>query len=855
MNMRLNVDILHQKSIDEIREIFSTIPSTENCIYLQGHFHVGLFDNADTPKALAYLPKNISQVFFEIEYNYEEGSSSYSSPTDNPTNPWNSGIRLGSSGSYYHPVTKEIGNKLKDYIALLPQSVCSMHLCFIDKGKDADDKTYAQYIADILSSIPPSISRLDVNDWLYSVTKEKMSSLLFNVFCKLLKKIPDSVRTLKIMLLYKGMYKNTNGNMDKSTDFNENYKTLIASINSNITELSLPNSELYRLPTNCFDTFFKNLPEHLEILDLCSNELNKKSVDDLCFFLSKLTLSIRKLGLSDNNLSILGMKSVAFMLSKLPATLIELDIGENGLTLLKVEDFAALLEGLSKTITTLRICEKNTTQPAKDLAERLCHMPPHVKIVSFSDSNLSRYSINVFADVVLASLPETVEGIDLSSNNLAQKSVDDLVYLFSHLPRHIRILRLRDNHLGTMKMNDLRIVLAALPQWISELDISWNGLDKLPSYTQIRSAQNYIPDTVKCLITNGKEFVLRNDGAIVPLTSLHEVSLFRPQKQFHHLSAFANLRVVMMQIIEARNLNIDIALHILAYVIDGHPAEFRRINYVLSTTIISSIPPEKITITDQYQCISVIKNRIENPVLHDNCLDLSRCGLNRLEDAEIQNQFSDQMGNLPALTTMNLRGNGFLHNDRCKNVFIELMKKIPKGITCLDLSDNGFEHKTAEELAKLFSYLPAMVDSIILDHEQPVSPALHVARRQWPDRYRTLTADAQNRLQQAHILLNDYTKNDSTFSRFVSLRWDRHCIEDAVRLAYRIEKKLITSMEDFNYEAEQIKLTDEKGALAMRFSFLAYHPSMTEKKQIAEQELGDGFELKTSALATKNHEI
>jgi hypothetical protein len=101
-------------------------------------------------------------------------------------------------------------------------------------------------------------------------------------------------------------------------------------------------------------------------------------------------------------------------------------------------------------------------------------------------------------------------------------------------------------------------------------------------------------------------------------------------------------------------------------------------------------------------------------------------------------------------------------------------------------------------------------------------------KRRWSASYQTFVSNTSNELQQARNLLNDYTRGESACLRFLHGNWNRHHIEEIARLVYRIDHGLIAHLEDLKYELEQIKLTNETGSLARRFSFIASISAMED---------------------------
>lgn len=504
MNMRFNVDNLHEKSTDEVREIFSTISSINNCIILHGDFHVGLFSSSHA-KILAYLPKHVSSVTFEVKQRYKPNSHIGTSKCSVAGGSSHFTTNGTTGSSFTLEDSMEIGSTFKEYIASLPPSIHSVKFVYIPSKQDkcAKNKSFLENFSEgnLLCGLPPTVKYLDLGD-LPLVIGAGSAGYIFQPYMvsRLLKNVPATVQRLDTRIFFKeAMYAKMHVNNNIDYDFS---RVLSAITSFSGTELGLAHNRLDKLRSNCFNVFFSCFPQQLKMLDFSDNELYKKPPNELDLFLSGISKTLEKLMLCRNQLSAVDAGQLTKALLKLSVS--DLDIGENGLLLLGVDEFAMMMDRLPKTVTSLRICEKDGKQPAQELNARLRFYPPHLRILDFSNSNLSGLSVQVFVESVLANLPESIEGLDLSSNDLFRRPVKDLFYLFSHLPPQIRILKLNDNGLGCMKMEDLRIILPAVSRWVSELHVFRNGFDRLP-YKQMSEVMTLLPGTVTCLFTEINE--------------------------------------------------------------------------------------------------------------------------------------------------------------------------------------------------------------------------------------------------------------------------------------------------------------------------------------------------------------
>jgi len=803
-SMQFTIQELKKKNTQQLRSIFSTIPKTENQITLVGNFYEGrgdmnvdLFQKSSITKPLFYFPKHITKVVFKVDYLYLKRTTKEYVGERTVSE---QGVPIGTERVYRKKLidSKQIGLALKYYLADLPKSVKFVALEFFGDYHH-EEATLSYDLAQIVKTLSPHVLSLDIVNFAFKDNYDDRSYASW-VF----RSIPKTVLNLSV------------GNIPFVNFFHW--------LNPEMKALSLYNSQLADLSNQTLTNFTQNFPLSLASLDLSRNRFhsNPAGLEAVCLALARLG-NLKTLGLSGNELATLTPPVWAQVVAAFPLTLEELDIGENGLLLGDRNSFEGFMNTLPNTLRTLRLSEKGNQLTSNALKALLPCIPGFIKTVSFSNSDLLGLSISDFLEVI-SWLPDTVENIDLSANALNKKRIQDLVLLLSQLPSFFRGLKLHDNFLASFDLEELYGLFSKLSPYIKTLDVSGNGFDCL-LYSQMQAVWRLFPSTVKQLRTGSEDLTLRNDGALVPYQRVAQTRLFQSPKRLHHQAQFAELLVVMKQL-ALTYLSLDIGVHLLSYVLAFSEQEIKRLGRAFLAYPISSSPPTLVTASHESECLSVMAQRIKNLHPTDTCLDLSHCGLNRLVSNESQEKFKEQLKTLPEfVTVLKWRGNGFLHNSQCQKVFAKLMRRIPKKITCLDLSANGLENQSVEELGRLLLPLPSTVALITLDHEEPLAPLMQIAKRRWPQSYWKLIRETPNTMQQARVILEDYTKGDSALRRFVSGHWNRHHIGEVTRLVHYINQGLITSMEDLIYEIEQIKTPNTTGSLARRFSFLAHKES------------------------------
>ncbi|HAT7956467.1 TPA: hypothetical protein GJ770_04010 [Legionella pneumophila] len=813
--MKFYIDKLQEKSLEDIRAIFLSIPKTETKIELIDYFEKSrlseYFEYPIVAKALSYLPKHIYQVVFTAHCVYTshtrqvETSREWSQPRHGYV------VKYRAEGYK----VRHIGSLLQYYIASLPKTVNEVILDFVTNPRY--DNTPKREIAtssslqSILRKLPESVTSLSVDFNVLDTYSKSVNPL---------KWIPQTVTSLYA----KGIsYRDLNA-----------LSLNIRSLNLSHYELGFPATELSEL--------FKGLSENLTAISLAFHDLGRKSPLEISALLSGLPQGLQVLNLPNNNLARLGAINLSSVLSTLSPTIYEIDLGENNLLLMATHELTTALSGLPGTVKSLRIWDKNPSGfLITDLLSRFHSIPSHIEELSFRDSNFVGFPIAEFSEALFY-LPDFITAVDFSDNKLNKKSPKEVALLLSKLRANVKTVRLKGNNLSSLSVDAFKEVFSTLPEHILELDISENGFDRLTS-VHLNQYLGAISSTVKRLILDENKFSIKNDGTLITRPLVQQQSFFKTIDNFKNQKHFASLRLVLMQwtgLMLSFNFDLFMVAKILFYVFNDSRAETMNMASQLALTLVSSQPPKEITTSVQHASLQVARERINALTQHETKLDLSRCGLNRFSELEM---FKELFKEIPkSVKTLSLRGNGFQYSEETRMLFIEVLKLIPSQIVYLDLSAHGFEHYNAEELKALFINLPATVQLVSLADETPLSPAQHIAKRAWPESYQTFIKEGQSLLQQARFLLDDYIKGGSWVQRFFSGHWNRHHAEEVGKVVMQIDKGLIRNTDELFAELEQIPLSNEAGSLARRLSFLL--KTALAPKPMIEENNAEDIEIK-----------
>jgi len=772
--MRVELSRLVGRPLAEIRRFYATIPANEYELELNNDFkgEVTLFKrpHPEAALALSYLPKHIASVKFSGFYAVTEETVSERVQYD---------VQLDYPYSNLH-----IGLNLPNYVACLPASVTSVSFAFqspsIPLGRFGYSNTA---LIEAISLLGSHISGVD-----FSLMEFRGSFLDLKTLCNA---IPTNVTSFKVGI---------NANI---------LMNFLSWLPRTIRHLDVSGSAWQPSQDANFLRVLTSRHQQLTSLNLSETNLGARNSVQLTSLLSQLPAGLKTLNLKGNNLlARIDSIYLGAAFSNLPLGIEDIDLSDNGLLLMDAEDFAWAIHGL-RHITRLRLCERNaTTLRLEHLTQRFQAIPAHIHTLDFSDCNLFGLSVDEFC-LLLQAISKTVTTLNLSSNVLTVRYHEDWTQLLASVPKHINTVLLEKNNFGCLDEEGLTEIFKRCPAHIKRLGLSHNGFSTL-MITQLQQRLSGLPDVILDF-SDDNPLEVSTRALFTDYRGLFKTHFVaKKQEQFAAL-------LPLMQVIRAQQgLSLAMTQTILSFVVGGLSETMVQ---RLDKRIIAQTRPEMVTSEVLDLTIITINKRLEIAAqTQATVLDLSRCGLNRIENLDLFRQLFQIIPR--RVKEINLIGNGFSQTKKTLAVFIEIIGDIPKRMTHLNLSHNGFESFNGEQLQALFVNLPPTVLTIALDDGKPLSPATHMGAHYWPSAYQTLLIPTVNLLQQARALLDDYTKGDSKFWRLFFLHWARHHTEDIVRLVMRIDCGVIIDVQDLLGELALIEPVNQVGSLSRRISFL-----------------------------------
>ncbi|MCL9685527.1 DUF5617 domain-containing protein [Legionella maioricensis] len=741
-------------------------------------------------QALSYLPKYITTVKFSGEYVIKDAKFYDKAGPD---------VYVETPYKDIH-----IGTALPQFIACLPDTVSKLSFAFkcthIPEGLVVFS---IDGLNNALDSVKRNITSLDLSGMSFNgVSQDKIIRLFWN--------ITPTVKALHI-------------NCSASLLIN-----ILDVLPDTILRLDLSGIYLGRQNETYFINFLALLSPALEDLDLGSCQLNELAPEVFHTLTSGLPPKLVRLGLSNNNLFTMKTTPIklANSLRAISASVVEVDLGENYCLSIKSDFLAVILNGFPQTVKRLRLSQSAyssvegiSPMDGKRLAIKLSKIPSHVDTVIFSRMNFFDLSAQEFS-TGLKGLPSTVHTLDFSELTWNSRPFEDLSFIFANLPPHIVAIKLCYNRLLSTNPDTFKKWLHTFAPQVREIDFSGNGFDRLLS-SQFNRFSTGIPGRVIRIILDKDQFALQNDGALVAYPSTrHHQGLFKPSGAILHHKQLADFRLVITQFLKSSHLPLNAVALIFSYALESTKQESNHMEKQLAIGLISGKLPARVTTAMKQESINTALARIHSATIAQaSKKDLSRCGLNRLDDVELVSALFRKTPN--RTTELSLRANGFGQTRETLAFIIQVLRKIPKRVTYLDLSDNGFEDYDAEQLSELFFHLPPTVKLVSLGSEKPLSPADHIALRRYPDSYEELTVHCVDIMQKARTILDDYTKGDSRFWRTVYFHWNRHNTAEVAQIVTRIDQGLITNINDVLSELNLIEKSNDIGSLAKRISFMA----------------------------------
>lgn len=135
--------------------------------------------------------------------------------------------------------------------------------------------------------------------------------------------------------------------------------------------------------------------------------------------------------------------------------------------------------------------------------------------------------------------------------------------------------------------------------------------------------------------------------------------------------------------------------------------------------------------------------------------------------------------------------------------------------------------ETKEELRHFIAKNAFMMQSFVrqlthLSHEQEVLIRERKVFDAYPYYQNCWNSIADNdELLKARALLNDYTRNNSSISRFFHGNWNRHHLHEVHQIVRAIDNQEITTLEELLNRLDNIQLANSNGSLARRIAFIS----------------------------------
>jgi hypothetical protein len=179
----------------------------------------------------------------------------------------------------------------------------------------------------------------------------------------------------------------------------------------------------------------------------------------------------------------------------------------NRLNRLGAQELKDVLASLPTSINSLNLCNNALyILGVQGLKGLLASLPKGITSLDLSGNDLYKLGAQELKDV-LASLPKGITSLDLSGNDLIIFSAKKLKDILASLPASITSLNLGSNQLGIISAKKPKNLLAGLPASVTSLDLSNNCLDKL-DLASLAKVLATIPNHVTCVyLGNNRLFI------------------------------------------------------------------------------------------------------------------------------------------------------------------------------------------------------------------------------------------------------------------------------------------------------------------------------------------------------------
>ena len=145
-------------------------------------------------------------------------------------------------------------------------------------------------------------------------------------------------------------------------------------------------------------------------------------------------------------------------------------------------------------------------------------------------------------------------------------------------------------------------------------------------------------------------------------------------------------------------------------------------------------------------------------------------------------------------------------------VALSIDRRPPTYKVLIDFSQ--FTHEQVRVLIE--ETFPSITNTPLAAGAPPQFMGIHL---KYPKSYRLLTRDIDEPFDQAIALLTDYTKNNSTITRFFHGHWNRHHVAEVTEILNKIENGTIDTVDAIIENLEAIDAS-ESGSLYRRLQFI-----------------------------------
>lgn len=729
-----------------------------------------------------------------------------------------------------HSIPQEIINSIK----ILPPSVKQIALTFNGSSDEVTQLSLTDLGLALLAN--PNIKHLDLSQLKLGILMGGAVSELYNQYCAHIESIklgnvplstptfdmpPNSSQTILDKPAQVSAPKSLTVTADIFAPFGcfATIPARAAALPTNLQELCLEGSESWRGFSKSSKFYTKEY--FIGSSTFFRKIIGRKSLDGMGILFASLP-KVEKLKLrhfyfiSPSTLAISAQN-----LSLIKEGTQYLDISHNGIDTLLEEQLGFLLASLPTSITTLKLVEKVSDEYEESYQryQRELPIPAHIKGLDFSDLNINADTID-YLSMWFNYLPRHIERLDFSNNNLAYIKPAVSHRLFSAIGRNITSLVLDGNNLAYLSKVELQNFFRQIPDTVRHISLKGNGFNFLPM-TELNEKLKCVGEG-RVIDLEGEGLFYRQDGKIVSLAgSDNRFELYQPVKQLRYCGEFDDISEVVDAHLEQQGLPLSLKEDCLALV------EYdKRLNSTKEKTewmlsVLAPQPKESVSLIQAAKATQAVSYRLLKLSAKDTHLDLSQTNITAV-DAELIRR---EIHKLPRINSLSLRGNGLsmLEVGELINYLTELFKNNTT-VYHLDLSDNGIEQLSDEQLLQLLAVLPKRLQTISTELSKPVMIEDYIRQRITPASYLAIARRAETALALTTDMLRDYSKDGSWFWLTITLHWYRHHVAEVQEIVEKIQNETLTTSDDVISELNKIGLENQAGSLARRLSFLTRQP-------------------------------